>query len=218
MFNVTRVVHLDLVSGEPDDFEARTRASAESIGARRCRRRTDASEIDQRRRRGRASAIHRPRRVGTRPLRDGRSARVASRRQGVRRRVLLRRCGARAGGQPRQPLPNAAGTRRSGSETGFRRALRQRRPFHASTYFVDAGVEAAPVETSTGPVAWTHVWEQEFRELSDVTGQYLGHPAHWAVVDRWFDPECPEVVVRDRVCHTFCAADRAVIGVRRTPG
>jgi hypothetical protein len=33
----------------------------------------------------------------------------------------------------------------------------------------------------------------------------LMHPIHWAVVDRWFDPECPEVIVRDRVCHSFCA-------------
>lgn len=70
----------------------------------------------------------------------------------------------------------------------------------------------SPVETSTGPVSWTHVWEQEFREVGEVTGQYLDHPVHWAVVDRWFDPECPEVVVRDRVCHTFCAVDRVVIG------
>ena len=35
-------------------------------------------------------------------------------------------------------------------------------------------------------------------------GPYLMHPIHWAYVDRWFDPECPEVIVRDRVCHSFC--------------
>ncbi|MET0698047.1 MAG: Dabb family protein, partial [Mycobacterium sp.] len=35
-------------------------------------------------------------------------------------------------------------------------------------------------------------------------GPYLMHPIHWAYVDRWFDPECPEYVVRERVCHSFC--------------
>ncbi|NKS99381.1 hypothetical protein GS498_25405 [Rhodococcus hoagii] len=73
-------------------------------------------------------------------------------------------------------------------------------------------MEAVPRRDIHGPVSWTHVWEQEFREVGDVTGQYLDHPVHWAVVDRWFDPECPEVVVRDPVCHTFCAVDRVVIG------
>ena len=28
-------------------------------------------------------------------------------------------------------------------------------------------------------------------------GAYLMHPIHWARVDRWFDPECPEVIVRE---------------------
>ncbi|PTR22136.1 stress responsive alpha/beta barrel protein [Rhodococcus sp. OK519] len=64
---------------------------------------------------------------------------------------------------------------------------------------------------STGPVEWTHVWEQEFTGHSAVTGQYLDHPVHWAVVDRWFDPECIEVVVRDRVCHTFCELENSVL-------
>ena len=30
---------------------------------------------------------------------------------------------------------------------------------------------------------------------------------HWAVVDRWFDPECPDVIIRDRLCHSFCHCD-----------
>jgi hypothetical protein len=37
------------------------------------------------------------------------------------------------------------------------------------------------------------------------------HPIHWAVVDRWFDPECPDVIVRDRVCHSFCQSAAAVL-------
>ncbi|MEV1135674.1 Dabb family protein [Rhodococcus coprophilus] len=67
------------------------------------------------------------------------------------------------------------------------------------------------VEKSVGPTAWTHVWEQEFTDHASLIGQYLDHPVHWGVVDRWFDPECPEAVVRDRVCHTFCLIDDTVI-------
>ncbi|WP_068166029.1 Dabb family protein [Rhodococcus phenolicus] len=67
------------------------------------------------------------------------------------------------------------------------------------------------VEKSVGPTSWTHVWEQEFSDHASLMGQYLDHPIHWGVVDRWFDPECPESVVRDRVCHTFCALEDTVI-------
>lgn len=60
------------------------------------------------------------------------------------------------------------------------------------------------VESAVGTSPWTHVFEQEFRDLDGLTGPYLMHPIHWAYVDRWFDPECPDVIVRDRVCHSFC--------------
>lgn len=52
--------------------------------------------------------------------------------------------------------------------------------------------------------AWTHVFEQEFSDSDGIMGAYLMHPIHWAVVDQWFDPECPKVIVRQRVCHSFC--------------
>ncbi|KAF0844954.1 Dabb family protein [Nocardia caishijiensis] len=55
-----------------------------------------------------------------------------------------------------------------------------------------------------GSAPWTHVWEQEFTDLDGLDGPYLMHPVHWAHVDRWFDPEHPEVIVRDRICHSFC--------------
>lgn len=55
-----------------------------------------------------------------------------------------------------------------------------------------------------GTSAWTHVFEQEFTDADGIMGPYLMHPVHWAVVDQWFDPECPKVIVRDRVCHSFC--------------
>ncbi|TFV57848.1 Dabb family protein [Mycobacterium sp. PS03-16] len=60
------------------------------------------------------------------------------------------------------------------------------------------------VEDAIGTSPWTHVFEQEFTDLDGLMGPYLMHPIHWARVDRWFDPECPEVIVRDRVCHSFC--------------
>jgi hypothetical protein len=60
------------------------------------------------------------------------------------------------------------------------------------------------VDEAIGDSPWTHVFEQEFYDVEGLTGPYLMHPIHWAVVDRWFDPECPEVIVRDRLCHSFC--------------
>ena len=62
------------------------------------------------------------------------------------------------------------------------------------------------VQDGVGDADWTHVFEQEFVDVEGLMGPYLMHPIHWAVVDRWFDPECPEVIVRDRVCHSFCDA------------
>jgi hypothetical protein len=66
------------------------------------------------------------------------------------------------------------------------------------------------VDDAIGTSPWTHVFEQEFSDLDGLMGPYLMHPIHWAVVDRWFDPECPEVIVRDRVCHSFCRSDMAL--------
>ncbi|WP_068183798.1 Dabb family protein [Mycobacterium sp. UM_CSW] len=66
------------------------------------------------------------------------------------------------------------------------------------------------VEAAIGASAWTHVFEQHFTDANGLTGAYLMHPIHWAYVDRWFDPECPEVVVRDRVCHSFCRSNTAI--------
>lgn len=60
------------------------------------------------------------------------------------------------------------------------------------------------VSEAVGTSAWTHVFEQEFSDVDGLMGPYLMHPIHWGVVDRWFDPECPDVIVHDRVCHSFC--------------
>jgi hypothetical protein len=67
------------------------------------------------------------------------------------------------------------------------------------------------VDEPVGTSEWTHVFEQEFTDVDGLTGPYLMHPIHWAVIDRWFDPECPDVIVRDRVCHSFCRCDTPVL-------
>jgi hypothetical protein len=71
--------------------------------------------------------------------------------------------------------------------------------------------QLSSVDESTGTSTWTHVFEQLFTDADGLMGPYLMHPIHWAVVDRWFDPECPDVIVRDRVCHSFCRSDTAVL-------
>ncbi len=67
------------------------------------------------------------------------------------------------------------------------------------------------VSEAVGTTAWTHVFEQEFSDVDGLMGPYLMHPIHWAVVDRWFDPETTDVIVRDRVCHSFCAITDPVL-------
>jgi hypothetical protein len=74
-----------------------------------------------------------------------------------------------------------------------------------------AAWQLSRVDTATGTTAWTHVFEQEFHDLDGLMGPYLMHPIHWSYVDRWFDPECPEVIIRDRVCHSFCRCDVPVL-------
>lgn len=67
------------------------------------------------------------------------------------------------------------------------------------------------VTRATGARAWTHVWEQEYADLGGLLGPYMTHPYHWARVDRWFDPECPEQIVDTRLCHSFCALPRSIL-------
>lgn len=67
------------------------------------------------------------------------------------------------------------------------------------------------VEQAVGTSEWTHVFEQEFTDVAGLMGPYLMHPIHWAVVDRWFDPETTDMIVRDRVCHSFCELSGPVL-------
>ena len=68
------------------------------------------------------------------------------------------------------------------------------------------------VTEAGGARAWTHVWEQDYADLGGLLGPYMLHPYHWAQIDRWFDPECPERIVDARLCHSFCGFERSVLG------
>jgi hypothetical protein len=67
------------------------------------------------------------------------------------------------------------------------------------------------VDEAIGSSQWTHVFEQEFSDLNGLMGPYLMHPIHWAVVDRWFDQDCPDVIIRDRLCHSFCHCGESIL-------
>jgi hypothetical protein len=66
------------------------------------------------------------------------------------------------------------------------------------------------VDEAIGTTGWTHVFEQEFTDVDGLMGPYLMHPVHWAMVDRWFDPETTDTIVRDRVCHSFCDMEASI--------
>lgn len=74
-----------------------------------------------------------------------------------------------------------------------------------------AAWQLSRVETILGTSPWTHVFEQEFTDVEGLMGPYLMHPIHWAVVDRWFDPETTDVIIRDRLCHSFCELTTPVL-------
>ena len=71
--------------------------------------------------------------------------------------------------------------------------------------------QLALADEAGGLHAWTHVWEQEYADRGGLEGSYMLHPAHWAHVERWFDPEYAEHLVHPLLVHSFCAIDRPVI-------
>jgi len=74
-----------------------------------------------------------------------------------------------------------------------------------------AAWQLSRVDTAIGTSPWTHVFEQEFTDVDGLLGPYLMHPIHWGVVDRWFDPETTDVIVRDLLCHSFCELTTPVL-------
>lgn len=64
---------------------------------------------------------------------------------------------------------------------------------------------------SGGDLNWTHVWEQEYEDIGGLMGPYMLHPYHWALIDRWFDPECPDWITNTTLCHSFAMFGEAVL-------
>lgn len=73
------------------------------------------------------------------------------------------------------------------------------------------GIRNWQLSRVSSPGAWTHVWQQEFVRVEDLLGEYLSHPYHWAWVDRWFDPDCPDWAV-DAIAHAFCPFQASLLG------
>jgi hypothetical protein len=66
------------------------------------------------------------------------------------------------------------------------------------------------VVEGSGGRQWTHVWEQDYRDIGGLMGPYMMHPHHWAFIDRWYDPEMTDWIVDRHLCHTFCAFETSV--------
>ena len=69
----------------------------------------------------------------------------------------------------------------------------------------------SPVTSSSGSQPFTHVWEQEFDDLTGLTEDYMVHPLHWGLVDAWFDAECPNYMVDPRLIQVVGRIDRTLI-------
>jgi hypothetical protein len=67
------------------------------------------------------------------------------------------------------------------------------------------------------PTRWTHVWEQEYEELSGLQRDYMSHPWHWGRVDGWFDPECPQRIAELELVHVFYRAPGTILGWAASP-
>jgi hypothetical protein len=66
------------------------------------------------------------------------------------------------------------------------------------------------VASTTGDIQWRYCYEQEFTELDVVLGDYLNHPYHWSVADRYFHPES-HLQVANRFFHTIKPITESVL-------
>jgi len=121
----------------------------------------------------------------------------------------------------------STGVREQGLSTGVHRALflcadhlvsdARRAQFEAEMVLSPKYIPAirnwrfSRVIEAEGELPWTHVWEQEFVDIGGLMGPYMLHPYHWAFIDRWFDPECPDWLANPRLCHSFAAYGVAIL-------
>jgi Stress responsive A/B Barrel Domain len=75
----------------------------------------------------------------------------------------------------------------------------------------------SPVSFVEGPKAFTHVWEQEYNDLDGLTGEYMTHPLHWGLVDRFFDAESPVYIVDPQLTQIVGPIEGTILGVHREP-
>jgi hypothetical protein len=66
------------------------------------------------------------------------------------------------------------------------------------------------VSGARGP-EWTHVWEQEFATLEDLTGPYMMHGYHWSLIDTWFDVQSPRQIVDPELIHSACGLRHSIL-------
>jgi len=71
--------------------------------------------------------------------------------------------------------------------------------------------QVSRVKEASGSRPWTHIWVQEYEDLSGLLGAYMLHPHHWGHIDRWYDPECTDYMIDTYLCHTFCNFDGSMI-------
>jgi hypothetical protein len=68
-----------------------------------------------------------------------------------------------------------------------------------------------PVLEARGRRPWTHVWEQEYDDISGLAVDYMGHPVHWGLIDGWYDVESPQCIVDPTVIHATFPISSAII-------
>ena len=89
--------------------------------------------------------------------------------------------------------------------------------FDAETYMMGVYIhtiknwQVSHVKEASGSRPWTHIWEQEYEDISGLHGAYMLHPHHWGHIDRWYDPECTDFMIDTFLCHTFCNFDGSMI-------
>jgi hypothetical protein len=64
-----------------------------------------------------------------------------------------------------------------------------------------------------GGPRWDYIWEQEYRSIDDVTGPYMNHPYHWAVIDPWFDPQSPTRILNGAYLHSVCRLPSSILSL-----
>jgi Stress responsive A/B Barrel Domain len=80
------------------------------------------------------------------------------------------------------------------------------------------GWALSPVSFVEGPKAFTHVWEQEYDDLDGLTGEYMTHPIHWGLVDRFFDAESPVCIVDPQLTQIVGPIGGTILGIHGEPG